>query len=192
MEDTLCGPHRHRTQGYRWMKARRCDFFPERSTHEPVVGCMAGPGPRRPRSAHSLCSLFIKSKIGGSPPHAGGTRRFFMSGSKGSARGACDSDLGSAGRQLVSVSQLSRKTRSRGPPEPSTPMPRNAQPVLRTAAGRSFSLSRPSFSFLQGERYQPLYFQENIYATRYRPDRLSTTHSLAACRIQPSHSTLEN
>ena len=68
----------------------------------------------------------------------------------------------------------------------------HAQPVLRTCRREEFSLSRPSFSFLQGERYQPLYFQENIYATRYRPDRPSTTHSLAACRIQPSHSILEN
>ena len=31
-----------------------------------------------------------------------------------------------------------RQRRRRCPPEPSTPMPRNAQPVLRTAAGRSF------------------------------------------------------
>ncbi|EOD14726.1 hypothetical protein EMIHUDRAFT_197249 [Emiliania huxleyi CCMP1516] len=35
-------------------------------------------------------------------------------------------------------------------------------------AGREeFSLFRLSFSFLQGERHQPLYFQGNIYATRY-------------------------
>ena len=68
-------------------------------------------------------------------------------------------------------------------------MPRNAQPVLRTAAGRSFSLSRPSFSFLQGERHQPLYFQGNIYATRYPWDGPQPTLSLQS--IQPSHSPLE-
>ena len=47
---------------------------------------------------------------------------------------------------------------------------------------------RLSFSFLQGERHQPLYFQENIYATRY-PDRPQPTLSLQS--IQPSHSPLE-
>ena len=67
-----------------------------------------------------------------------------------------------------------------GPPEPSTPMPRNAATRSAHCRREEFSLSRPSFSFLQGERYQPLYFQENIYATRYRPGRPSTTHSLAA------------
>ena len=44
-----------------------------------------------------------------------------------------------------------------------------AQPVLRTYRREEFSLNHPSFSFLQGERHRPLYFQENIYATRY-PD----------------------
>ena len=68
-------------------------------------------------------------------------------------------------------------------------MPHIAQPVLRTCRREEFSLFRLSFSFLQGERYQPLYFQENIYA--HTLSRRSTTHTLAACRIQPSHSTLE-
>ena len=60
--------------------------------------------------------------------------------------------------------------------------------VLRTCRKEEFSLERLSFSFLQGERYQPLYFQENIYATRY-PDRPQPTLSLQS--IQPSHSPLE-
>ena len=64
----------------------------------------------------------------------------------------------------------------------------HAQPVLRTCRREEFSLSRPSFSFLQGERHQPLYFQENIYATRY-PDGPQPTLSLQS--IQPSHSPLE-
>ena len=37
-----------------------------------------------------------------------------------------------------------------------------AQPVLRTYRREEFSLKHPSFSFLQGERHRPLYFQENI------------------------------
>ena len=48
---------------------------------------------------------------------------------------------------------------------------------------------RPSFSFLQGERHQPLYFQGNIYATRYPWDGPQPTLSLQS--IQPSHSPLE-
>ena len=50
--------------------------------------------------------------------------------------------------------------------------------VLRTCRKEEFSLERLSFSFLQGERYQPLYFQENIYA--HTLSRRSTTHTLAA------------
>ena len=42
----------------------------------------------------------------------------------------------------------------------------HAQPVLRTRRREELSLRRPSFSFLQGERHQHLYFQGNIYATR--------------------------
>ena len=38
------------------------------------------------------------------------------------------------------------------------------QPVLRTCRREEFSLFRLSFSFLQGERHWPLYFQGNIYA----------------------------
>ena len=64
----------------------------------------------------------------------------------------------------------------------------HAQPVQRTRRREEFSLQRPSFSFLQGERHQPLYFQENIYATRY-PDGPQPTLSLQS--IQPSHSPLE-
>ena len=64
----------------------------------------------------------------------------------------------------------------------------HAQPVLCTRRREEFSLHRPSFSFLQGERHQPLYFQENIYATRY-PDGPQPTLSLQS--IQPSHSPLE-
>ena len=63
-----------------------------------------------------------------------------------------------------------------------------AQPVLRTYRREEFSLNHPSFSFLQGERHRPLYFQENIYATRY-PDGPQPTLSLQS--IQPSHSQLE-
>ena len=63
-----------------------------------------------------------------------------------------------------------------------------AQPVLRTYRREEFSLNHPSFSFLQGERHRPLYFQENIYATRY-PDGPQPTLSLQS--IQPSHSPLE-
>ena len=59
-------------------------------------------------------------------------------------------------------------------------MPHIAQPVLRTCRREEFSLCRLSFSFLQGERHQPLYFQGNIYATRYPWERRSTTHTLAA------------
>ena len=66
-------------------------------------------------------------------------------------------------------------------------MPHIAQPVLRTMPqGEEFSLFRLSFSFLQGERHQPLYFQENIYATRYPDGPQPTLQS-----IQPSHSPLE-
>ena len=57
-------------------------------------------------------------------------------------------------------------------------MPHIAQPVLRTCRREEFSLFRLSFSFLQGERHQPLYFQENIYA--HTLSRRSTTHTLAA------------
>ena len=67
-------------------------------------------------------------------------------------------------------------------------MPHIAQPVLRTCRREEFSLCRLSFSFLQGERHQPLYFQENIYATRY-PGGPQPTLSLQS--IQPSHSPLE-
>ena len=67
-------------------------------------------------------------------------------------------------------------------------MPHMRNPFCAHAAGRSFSLRRPSFSSLQGERHQPLYFQENIYATRY-PDGPQPTLSLQS--IQPSHSQLE-
>ena len=70
-------------------------------------------------------------------------------------------------------------------------MPHIAQAVLRTCRREEFSLFRLSFSFLQGERHQPLYFQENIYATRYPWDARSTTHTLAAVDPQPSHSPLE-
>ena len=62
----------------------------------------------------------------------------------------------------------------------------HAQPVRRTRRREEFSLHRPSFSFLQGERHQPLYFQENIYATRYPDGPQPTLQS-----IQPSHSPLE-
>ena len=65
----------------------------------------------------------------------------------------------------------------------------HAQPVLRTRRREEFSLRRPSFSFLQGERHQPLYFQGNIYATRYPLDGPQPTLSLQS--IQPSHSPLE-
>ena len=58
-----------------------------------------------------------------------------------------------------------------------------AQPVLRTYRREEFSLNHPSFSFLQGERHRPLYFQENIYATR-NPDGPQPTLSLQS--IQPS------
>ena len=60
---------------------------------------------------------------------------------------------------------------------------------VRTCRREEFSLSRPSFSFLQGERHQPLYFQRNIYATRY-PDGPQPTLSLQS--IQPPHSPLES
>ena len=65
----------------------------------------------------------------------------------------------------------------------------HAQPVLRTRRREEFSLHRPSFSFLQGERHQPLYFEGNIYATRYPWDGPQSTLSLQS--IQPSHSPLE-
>ena len=68
-------------------------------------------------------------------------------------------------------------------------MPRNAQAVLRTCHREEFSLERLSYSFLQGERYQPLYFQENIYA--HTLSRLSHNPHSRCGRIQPSHSTLE-
>ena len=61
-----------------------------------------------------------------------------------------------------------------------------AQPVLRTYRREEFSLNHPSFSFLQGERHGPLYFQENIDATRYPDGPQPTLQS-----IQPSHSPLE-
>ena len=73
-------------------------------------------------------------------------------------------------------------------PSPQHAMPHIAQRVLRTCRREEFSLFRLSFSFLQGERHQPLYFQENIYATRY-PDGPQPTLSLQS--IQPSHSPLE-
>ena len=57
---------------------------------------------------------------------------------------------------------------------------------LRTYRREEFSLNHPSFSFLQGERHRPLYFQENIYATRYPDGPQPTLQS-----IQPSHSPLE-
>ena len=65
----------------------------------------------------------------------------------------------------------------------------HAQPVLCTRRREEFSLFRLSFSFLQGERHQPLYFQGNIYATRYPWDGPQPTLSLQS--IQPSHSQLE-
>ena len=69
-------------------------------------------------------------------------------------------------------------------------MPHIAQPVLRTCRREEFSLSRLSFSFLQGERHQPLYFQGNIYATRY-PWWDGPQPTLSLQSIQPSHSPLE-
>ena len=63
-----------------------------------------------------------------------------------------------------------------------------AQPILRTYRREEFSLSHPSFSFLQGERHRPLYFQET--STPHAIPTVHNPHSRCS-RIQPSHSTLE-